>query len=198
MKRYFDLTDAEKLALNQDQLDQAIKLESLNRGIKLPFTHTEAMKQEGYNGFQFPPDTLKLYQIIIPNEYGNPEKTGVCYKTIEEARQAIVGVICIAEVGYPHKQNKICSASCSIQETYITNQPAHSFFSKLELVEETNEAFQKLVEECVNNLSEIRQAAYNKKVRTQKREQYLTLANNDEQIAKNFWAKTEGTEWPTE
>jgi hypothetical protein len=43
----------------------------------------------------------------------------------------------------------------------------------------------------------VRQQAYNAKVRAERKAEYLRLAGGNEEIAKNFWAKAEGTAWPT-
>ena len=63
---------------------------------------------------------------------------------------------------------------------------------------EDDTEFQKVVDECLERHSQVRQAAYNAKVRSEKRAEYLRLAGGDETIARAFWAKTEGTEFPTE
>ena len=58
------------------------------------------------------------------------------------------------------------------------------------------EPYEKLYEECCENLRELRSNAYRREVRMAKREKYLALAKGDLAIAKNFWASTEGgTPW---
>lgn len=199
MKRYFDLTETEKITLSQEQFVEAVKIEGIHRGIKPPIALDQAINQLGFNGFTIPADSTCFYEIMHPRNYGGCDPTGICFKTLESARLALQGAICIVEDGYgADKRHKIIEGEFSVRETYLTNLKQKSFTIKLEELIQESEAFEKLSEECAEDLSRIRQAKYDAAVRSNKRRQYLELAKGDEGIAKNFWSKTEGSDWPNE
>ena len=50
---------------------------------------------------------------------------------------------------------------------------------------------------CLELHSNIRQEYYNAGVRLELRKEYLRLAGGNEEVAKAFWAKAEGTAWPS-
>lgn len=203
MKRYYDLTQEEKLALNGAQIHDSIKLEALHRGIKPPLTLNEFINQHGFQGFTIPADSTVFYEIIGPGSYSTSpgESTGLAFKTEEEARRAINGAIFLAEEGYgAEKRTRVRSGELSYKATYVHLNKPQYFGSKLEQYEqpEDDAKYTELSDEIQAELNNLWQESYNKKVRSQKRAEYLRLANNDEEIAKAFWGKTEREEWPLE
>ena len=69
--------------------------------------------------------------------------------------------------------------------------------AKFEEYTQDDTEFVKVRDECLEKYSEVRQQAYNAKVRAERKTEYLRLAGGSEEIAKKFWAKAEGTAWPT-
>ena len=187
MRRYCDLTTEEKLKLTTQELTDSVALEGLHRGLKPRITLDNLINQSGYSGFSIPADTVIFYEIIRSDKYGGPKLTGICYKTAEEARAALNNAVSIEEEGYgDNKRNVITSGDFTVQERYVT------------LTKQDDTAQDELADECADDLRNLRQEAYNAKVKSTKRAEYMRLANGDESIAKAFWAKTEGTEFPTE
>jgi hypothetical protein len=199
MKRYFDMTEDEKLALNETDLYASVKVEGVHRGIKPPLTLDQAIAQVGYTGFTIPADAVAFYELTVPGEYSHNPNTGtnLCFKTQAEAERALVGAIVVVESGYNEgRHNKIVGGSPGVRAVWVTQSKQKSLFTKLEELKQDNTDFEKLAEECRDDLSRIRQERYNTRVRSEKRKQYLELAQGNEEIAKSFWAKTEGTDFP--
>jgi len=199
MKRYFDLTEPEKLALSQDDFTNAVKIEGINRGIKPPITIGAALNQVSFTGFGIPADVTIFYQVVAPAEYGSGKETGLCYRTADEARIAMQNAFAVYESGYgADKRHKMATGDFHVRETYLTLTPQKWFSLKFEEFYEDGTEYKKLCEECSADLSDLRQNAYNAKVLAQKRATYMELAKGDLEIAKAFWAKTEGAEFPNE
>ena len=199
-KRYTDLTVSEKLSLDSsDGFINAVKIEAIQRGIKIPTTLSQAINSFPLTGFSIPPDAVMLYEICAPSSYGEPKKTGVAFKTRDEAVRALQGAIPVYEDGYgATAQMKIGDSSkFEIREAYITFVKPASIVFSLEQLNEDTTAYDALLEECRKDLEAIRQNEYNKRVLQQKRAQYLDLAKGDESIARAFWAKVEGGEFPS-
>ena len=198
MKRYFDLTEAEKLALSSEQMTDAVKIEAIHRGIKTPLSLDNIVENLGCSGFNLPADCKIFYEICTPKQYGSIERSGICYTTAEAARAALSGSICVQEDGYPHKRAKIIEGEFSVMERYVTTFPITTYASKLKQYEEDTpcEEFTKLCEECRDDLQSIRQRIYDAEVRARKKAEYLRLAQNNEEIAKAFWSKAESGNWP--
>lgn len=194
-RRYHDLSGSEKLALTTEQFTDSVKLEGLHRGIKPPITLSDALKNIKYVGFQIPADALKLYELVAPNDYSTAE-TGICYRTSEQAASALIGAVRVC-TDY-NKKSKIVDGDFSVRERWVSLSQAQNVAAKLEEFQQDNEAFDKLVDECAADLSNLKQESYNKRVRSERRVEYLRLSGGDLAIASAFWKKTEGTEFPDE
>lgn len=200
MKRYFDHTKEEKLTLSHDDFHASVKIEAIERGIKPPITLDNILKQQPFMGFNLPPDTAFFYEIMVPGQFRDGTPTGLAFKTIEEARAAMTNAVAIHEEGCgADKRQKICYGEFSVREVYITLTKSKTFACAVEELTsgEDELEFNKLCEECSNDLQTLRQEDYNREVTERKRAEYLSLAGGDEEIAKRFWAKTERAEFPT-
>jgi len=194
-RRYYDLSGSEKLTLTTEQFTDSVKLEGLHRGIKPPITLSDALKNINYVGFQIPADALKLYELVAPNDYSTAE-TGICYRTSDQAALALIGAVRV-HTDY-NKKSKIVDGDFSVRERWVSLSQAQNVAAKLEEFQQDNEAFDKLVDECAADLSNLKQESYNKRVRSERRVEYLRLSGGDLAIASAFWKKTEGTEFPDE
>lgn len=198
MKRYTEYSAEEKLALSNDELFEAIKIEAIEREIAPPIELSEVLKQTEYSGFSYSPGTTLVYEILVQGSY-NQERTGLAFLTEEEAKKAILGGLSVKEDGYgPTKCNKLMGGEISYRATAVGGQKAEFFQSKLEKLVQDNEAFNKVSDECMDDLSSIRQRKYDKQVNSEKRASYLALAKGDVEIARAFWNKAERTEFPSE
>lgn len=197
-KRYFDLTESEKLALSSEAMMDAIKIEAIHRGIKTPLSLDNIMENLGCSGFQLPADCKIFYELCTPKKYGGIERSGICYVSADQARAALNNAICVEEDGYPVKSHKIIEGEFTVMERYVTSYPVTTFATKLKQYEDDTpcEEFTKLCEECRDDLQSIRQRIYDAEVRARKKAEYLRLAQGNEEIAKAFWAKAESGEWP--
>ena len=189
------------MALNSpEDFINAVKIEAIQRGIKIPTTLSQAINSFGLTGFNLPPDAVVLYEICAPDSsYSEPKSTGIAFKTRDDAVRFLQGAIPIYRDGYAETaQIKIGDSSkISIRETYITLVKPQSIVFKLEQLQEDTTAYDALLEECRKDLEGVRQDEYNKRVLQQKRIQYLELAKGDESIARAFWDKVEGGEFPS-
>lgn len=199
MKRYFDLTESEKLALSQVDFVSAVEIEGINRGIKPPLKLENAINQVGWTGFTIPADSVIFYELTVPERYGSGKGTGICFRTPAAARAALTDALAVCEEGYgADKKNILVSGDFGVREAYVSLTKPKSLATKLEEIGQDDSEFEKLCLECTNDLSAIRQAKYDAAVRSQKRAQYLSLAQGNEDIAKAFWSKTEAGEFPAE
>jgi hypothetical protein len=197
--KYTSLTDAQKLALNSEEFLIAVKLEGIDRGIKPPLTLENALRQSEMQGFSMPPDAVFFYEIIAPKSY-SAERTGVCFKTIEEAQRAIQGAFGIYQDGYgATASDRLADASgFQIRQVWISHTKPKQYWTKLEEFMQDDKEFEALCDECRNDLQALRQREYDKAVALRKRAEYMALAKGSAEIAAAFWAKTERTEFPTE
>jgi hypothetical protein len=201
MKRYYEYTETERTQLTDDLFYDAVKLEAISRGIKVPIPQAQALKNIGYVGFQIPPDALKLHEICTGEKYGGSKGTGLCFTTEEAAKAALVGAVLIYEDGYgATARTKISSAEPSIALRFIGGGSTKSFQARVEESDdfEVVPEFEALATECKEDCARIMQATYMSAVRAQKREEYLRLAQGNEQIAASFWAKVETGTFPTQ
>lgn len=199
MKRYFDLTTTEKLGLKDDDFMTAVKLEAVNRGIKPPLTIEGELANMGNVGFTLPPDHIVIYEVIAPDRYGTRKETGMCFKSAEAARASFENALGLIEDGYgATAQKKLVQGEFSVQERYISFTKSSQVRTQIIEHADDTKDFDALCEECRVDLQEKRQAKYNREVSLRKRAQYLELAQGNVEIAKSFWAKTEGTEFPPE
>lgn len=195
--RYFGLTDAQKLALTADDLRLAIKLEAVQRGIKPPITLEAHIRQSENIGFTTPPDAMVFHEIMVPTSY-NVEGSGVCFQTAEEAWAAMRGAFAVYSDGYGATQRmKLAdSAKYCVRQIHVGGATPKSYHTKLEEFFQDDAEFDKLSDECVSDLSAIRQREYDLKVTQQKRKEYLELAKGNLEIARAFWSRAERTAFP--
>lgn len=193
-KRFADYTDAELIGIDNETLNIAIRVEAIQRGIKPPITISEALRRSDWVGYQKPAEAIKVFRMR--SGYYSSE-----FAWLDEAKAqaALDGVIKVEAIGYSESNGlKITDAKATVETVWIGVSKAESKAAKFEEFFEDDTEFQKVVDECLERYSQVRQNAYNAKVRSEKRAEYLRLAGEDETIARAFWAKTEGSEFPAE
>lgn len=141
---------------------------------------------------------MKFYEIVRPGKYGGQDRTGIAFPTEQEAINAMKGAFAIVNDGYSGSKSSLATGEFSVQVVLIGSQCGEVSQKKIEEYDYDSKPFDAVVEECVTDLAGIRQRRYNAEVNKRKRAEYLRLANNDEAIARAFWAKTERVEWPSE
>ena len=201
MKRASEYTEVELLGLSNEEFSDAIRREAIYAGIKIPVTYSEALRSSEWRGYSAPAEGLRLYEVLRPGQYREMESSGIAYLSEERARAALEGAVGVYHDTYGEKAGpKMApqSAGFSIRAIVIGTSPATQAFAKLEEANEDTSAFDKLRDEWVERLREARQRAYNRQVRAERRIEYLRLAGGDETIARAFWNRAEGTNWPTE
>lgn len=191
MKPFNQLTDSEVLNLSNEDLNDAILLEAINRGIQPPITLSEALRRSEWRGYTKPAEAIKVFSFKIGYHSSN-------FAFLDEklAEKALEGMICIDENSYSYPKIKITSDTPQIVVKYVGVEAGSQKASKFEEFTQDDTEFNKVRDECLERYSEVRQQAYNAKVRQEKRTEYLRLARGDEEIAKSFWAKVELGEWP--
>jgi hypothetical protein len=191
VNKFSQLTDSEVLNLSNEDLNDAIQLEAIDRGIKLPITLSEAVRRSEWRGYTKPAEAIKVWTVKIGYHSSN-------FGFLDEqlAAKAIEGMICVEENSYSHPKIKITSDTPEIVLKYVGVEAGSQKASKFEEYTQDDAEFNKVRDECLEKHSEVRQTAYNAKVRQEKRTEYLRLARGDEAIAKAFWSKVESGEWP--
>ena len=111
---------------------------------------------------------------------------------------ALDGLVGIDENQYGKGGIQMHTGQCSVMKRLIGENPGESKGVKFEAYSEDLTEFNKVVDECMERLSTVRQNDYNQRVNTEKKTEYLRLAGGNEEIAKGFWSKVERTEWPVE
>lgn len=192
MKRYTELTKEEKTALSNDGFYTAVKLEAIQRGISPPISLPEALSKLEVRGYRIPPEAATFYEITAAGEYSQKE-TGIAFATAEEAQRACIGAF-LLDRGYGHAP-RLSKSDFAVRQTLITLIPEANFATKLETYCPESKDFDKVCEECRTDWQSVLQTDYDTRVNAEKRAQYLTLAQGNEDIAKAFWAKAERSEW---
>lgn len=195
-RKFTGYTDDEVLALNNDQLDTAIRLEAIDRGIAPPIKLSEALRKSEWQGFEQPTDGITVFQIVLRDQY-NRRETGMAFLDEDRAKACLSGCLSLYETGYGASAKKcIKDAEPTIERVFVPGATgSRKGVTFTEFFSDTAD-FDKVVDECVAKISSIRQAKYDAGVRAEKRAEYLRLAGGDEAIARGFWAKVERTEWP--
>lgn len=197
-RKFSGYTDDEILGLSSDQLEIAIRLEAIDRGVSPPMRLSEALRKSEWTGFQIPPDHIAVYEIVVQHQF-NDHRTGLAFLSQEAAEKCLAGSLSLYSTGYGKDEKWVIKDSeARILKVCIPGAGGR-FISKAvrfeEYVDDTD-AFDKVAQECVDRLSRVRQERYNLAVRREKKAEYLRLAGGDETIAQGFWAKVEKTEWP--
>lgn len=199
INRYFDLSEAQKLALTQQQFEDSVKIEAIHRGIKPAITLPEAIRQHEFVGYHLPAEAVLLHEIVVSKNYGGLEATGIAYSTPEAARKALEGAYHIDSEGYGATAKRVIKeCELTIREVRLTLFEPKQWNAAVKEFLEDAEPFTNLLDECTADLSEIRSNDYLRKIRANKRAEYLRLAGGNEDVAKAFWGKTEGSAWPDE
>lgn len=202
MKRYYEYTENERMSLTSEQMLDAVKLEALSRGIRIPISMSEALRRSEFVGYQFPSEFVPVWEIMI-NESYSQKGSGVAYLTEEKANAALAGMVSLGEDGYGSAARAVIrQGDVAVRRVLVPLHKGVNCTKRINSDEATEattevEAFSKLAEECRDDAYRISQDRYNAKVRAEKKVEYLRLASGNEEIAKAFWSKVETTEWPT-
>lgn len=193
-KRFADYTDAELIGIDNETLNIAIRVEAIQRGIKPPITISEALRRSEWIGYQKPAEAIKAFRIRCgcdASDFGWLDEA--------KAQAALDGLVKIEPIRYSEANGlKIGNSDATVETVWIGVSKAESKAAKFEEFSEDDTEFQNVVDECLERYGQVRQNAYNAKVRSEKRAEYIRLAGGDETIARAFWAKTEGNEFPAE
>ena len=188
MNRYTDLTDAEKLALDDTTFLEAVQLEAVKQGLQIPVSYEERVKHLTKTLWPKPdPNTVTVYELLSRQSY-RPENTGIAFLTLEAANAALTGAICIKR---DYNQSPATYAGTLDAPAFEVRALALGVtgvkgVSSVKEEPQDLEPYEKLYTECCENLTDIRTNAYRREVRMAKREKYLALAKGDLAIAKNF------------
>jgi hypothetical protein len=193
MKPFSQLSRNEILNLTNDGLYDSIRLEAIERGIKPPITLSEALRRSEWRGYTKPAEAIKVWTLKVGYHSSN-------FGFLDEqlAAKALEGMVCIEENSYTHPKIKITTDIPEIILKHVGIEASTQKASKFEAFFQEDTGFNKVRDECLDKDSEVRQQAYNAKVRSEQKAEYLRLAGGNEEVAKKFWAKTERTEWPTD
>jgi hypothetical protein len=192
MKPFSQLSRNEIIDLTNEELNDSIRLEAIERSIKPPITLSEALRRSEWRGYTKPAEAIKVWTLKI-----GYHSSSFGFLDEQLAAKAIEGMICIEENSYGHPKIKITSDTPQIVLKYVGVEAGSQKASKFEEFTQDDTEFNKVRDECLEKYSEVRQQAYNAKVRSEQKAEYLRLAGGNEEVAKKFWSKTEGTSWPT-
>jgi len=190
MKKFSDYTNPELLLLDNDAINDAIRLEAIDRGIKPPVTLSEALQRSEWRGYKKPAEAIRVFRIRIgytQSDFGWLDE--------QKAINAMEGLVELKN-DYKGGCTLNVASEARIETVFIGTDLEQSKAAKFEEYTQDDTEFDKVAEECVARLSKVRQDDYNKRVNGERRAEYLRRANGDEQIARNFWAKAERTAWP--
>lgn len=197
MKKSFNqYTDSELLGLDNETINDAIRIEAIERGIAPPMTLSEAITKSEWRGYTKPAQHVVAWEIYTMGKYSSPTPTGMAYLDEQKAMAALDGLCAIDQNQYGAGGPKLITGTASVMKVLIGDNPGESKAAKFEEYAQDDTKFNEVKDECIERLSKVRQDDYNKRVNAEKKAEYLRLANGDEEIAKGFWAKVERTEWP--
>lgn len=191
MKPFSQLTDSEVLGLSNEDLNDSIRLEAIDRSIQPPITLSEALRRSEWRGYQNPAEAIKVFRLrqgYYQTDFG----------WLDEAKAvaALEGLVKIEKINYNRDDLKISASEATVEIAWIGVSKCEDKAAKFEDFFQDNTKFNEVRDECLERYSKVRQDAYNTKVRQEKRAEYLRLARGNEEIAKSFWAKVESGEWP--
>lgn len=193
MKPFPQLTRSEVLNLTNEELNDSIRLEAIERGIKPPITLSEALRRSEWRGYQKPAEAIKVFRLrqgYYTSDFGWLDEA--------KAQAALDGLVKIEKVNYKDESLKIGRPEVTVETVWVGVDPADLKAAKFEEYLQDDAEFDKVRDLCLDLYSAIRQEAYNARVRAERKAEYLRLAGNNEEIAKAFWAKAEGTAWPSD
>jgi hypothetical protein len=192
MKAFAQLTRSEVLNLTNEELNDAILLEAVDRGIKPPLSMSEALRRSEWRGYTKPAEAVKVFALRVG--YYRSE-----FAWLDEAKAhaALEGLVKV-EKNYNPEGFKIVTAEAAVETVWIGVNAGESKAAKFEEYSQDDREFNKVRDLCLELYSSIRQQDYNARVRAERKTEYLRLAGGSEEIAKAFWAKAEGTSWPVD
>lgn len=198
MTRSFNqYTDSELLALDNETINDAIRIESIERGVEPPITLSEAIRKSEWRGYQKPAEAVTVYEICTSGQYSQIRCSGFGFLDESKAMSTLDGIVAIEEIGYgSDKGTKMFEGRAVIQKRIVGISKSESAWAKVEEYAQDNTKFNEISAECVNRLSTVRQTEYTKRVNLEKRAEYLRLAGGNEEIAKGFWRKIEQGDFP--
>ena len=192
MKSFFQLSRNEIIDLTNEELNDFIRLEAIERGIKPPIPLSEALRRSEWRGYQKPAEAIKVFRLrqgYYTTDFGWLDEA--------KAQAALDGLVKIEKVNYKDDNLRIGSPEVTVETVWVGVSKHEQKAAAFEAFYEDTTEFDKVRDECLEKCSEVRQQAYNAKVRAERKAEYLRLAGGNEEIAKNFWSKAEGTTWPT-
>ena len=192
MKPFSQLTRSEVLNLTNEELNDAIRLEAIDRGVKPPVTLSEALRQSEWRGFTKPAQFVKVWALKVGYHCSN---LGFLDESLAE--KALEGMICVEESSYSLPKIRLTKDVPELVVKYVGVEASSQAASKFEAFFQDDTEFNKIRDLCLELHSNIRQEYYNAGVRLELRKEYLRLAGGNEEVAKAFWAKAEGTAWPS-
>ena len=198
MKRFSHLTDNEILALSNEEFEDSVRIEAIERGIAPPVKLSEALRTSEWRGYRQPGDGAVFWEIQVPGLYRS-ERSGVAYRTEAEALKAMEGAVALRfdEYGDRRGYNLNPQEGWTVARAFVPSTAHKQTWSKFEAAVENNPDFDKVAEECAKKQGEVWQADYNRRVNLERKAEYLRLAGGDETIARAFWGKAyPSTEWP--
>lgn len=198
MPRSFNqYTDAELLMLDNDTINDAIRIEAIERGVEPPITLSEALRKSEWRGYARPAEAVAIFELCVDGKYSSLHCSGIGYLDEAKANAALEGIVFVEEITYgSDKGTKIQQGRATVQRKLCGVSKSEQAWSKVEEYTQDNTKFNEVSSECVNRLSAVRQADYTKRVNQEKRAEYLRLAAGNEDIAKGFWRKIESGDFP--
>ena len=193
MKPFNQLTDSEVLNLTNEDLNDAIRLEAIDRGIQPPITLSEALRRSEWRGYQKPAEAIKVFRLR--QSYNVTD-----FGWMDEAKAvaALEGLVKIEKVNYNREDLKISASEATVEVAWVGVSKSDDKAAKFTEFFQDDTKFNEVRDECLERYSNVRQDAYNTRVRQEKRTEYLRLARGDEAIARAFWSKVEAGEWPAD
>lgn len=198
MSRSFNqYTDAELLALDNDTINDAIRIEAIERGIEPPIVLSEAIRKSEWRGYIKPNEAIEVFELCNTSRHGELKASGIGYLDKAKVEAALDGLIAIEDDRYSKSPGtKIHQGTAQVISRSVGTSQSDQAWAKLEEFTQDNTKFNEVSDECIARLSKVRQEDYTKRVNAEKKAEFLRLAGGDESIAKGFWAKVERTEWP--
>ena len=194
-KRFNDYTDAELVGMTNEQFNDAIRIEAIERGVKPPIALSDAIKQSEWRGYSKPGNAVKVF-CLKSGYHRNP----VGWLDEAKALAALEGAVHVGS-RYRNNRSETCieTGDITIETVLIGVSDSEVARVKFEEALDDKESveFTAIKDECIEKLGRVMQEAYNTKVRREKRAEYLRLAGGDEGIAARFWSRAEGSAWPT-
>jgi hypothetical protein len=192
MKPFSELNHQEILELTDDQIRDSIKIEAINR-IKIPVTLSEAIFKTGFRGHVHSNTDVSVY-VLASDGYSDQ----VGWLSEAEALRAMQGAVVLENTynkGVTGK-NIIPKSSVVVKRVRLQSDAQLARLVEIDkFVNDQEEEFDRLVDECSAIVLQIRQDAYNKKVAIERQAEYMRLAGGDAEIAKAFWDKAESLPW---